>query len=403
MSIAVREPDLHVQESVDPSLFWTRGRALAASLVSLATGLMAIGAVMTFSARSRVPSDEAIAMWPVISQWSRQLLFVIGGLVAMLVSTRLSYRLWSAKRGVLAIGLLALAIVLLLLVFVPGVGVEVKGARRWIHIGSAASGLRLQSSEVAKLAMPIFLAVWMTKLVNIREWRGFLSAVGVSGLVIGLVGLEDYGTAALMAAVAGIMLMMAGARWLHLILPVIPAAAAFAYLLISKPHRMERLTTFQNIWADPDRTGYQAIQSLCTIAGGGWWGRGLGQGIVKQYLPEAHNDFIFAVICEELGAVGAMAVIALFIAFLWNAHRIVCFCKNPTGRLLAMGLAMTIGLQAAMNIAVVTVSVPTKGISLPLVSAGGSGTICLGAMVGILAGTLRADERARQREAIDVE
>jgi cell division protein FtsW len=324
--------------------------------------------------------------WEAWSQWTRQLVFVFGGLVAMLVASRIPCRLWYARNGLLAIGLLLFSFILLLLVFVPGIGVEVKGARRWIQLGSDTAGLRLQSSELLKLALPIFLAVWMTRLADVRDWRrGFLPAVIVAGICTAVVGLEDYGTAALIAAVAGMMMLMAGARWLHLIVPVIPTGAAFLFLLISKPHRMERIVAFRDIWADPQGTGYQAIQSLCTIAGGGWWGAGLGQGIVKQYLPEAHNDFIFAVICEELGIIGAMAVIALFIAFLWNAHKAIRLCAEPTGRLLAFGLALTIGLQAAMNIAVVTVSVPTKGISLPLVSAGGSGAICLGAMVGVLA------------------
>ena len=126
------------------------------------------------------------------------------------------------------------------------------------------------------------------------------------------------------------------------------------------------------------------------IASGGWWGRGLGHGFVKGYLPEARNDFIFAVICEELGMVGAATVILLLVSLMWKSRHVINQCVDPAGRLLAFGIAMMIGLQAAMNIAVVTVSVPTKGISLPLVSAGGSGAIFLGALVGILANIARS-------------
>jgi cell division protein FtsW len=158
---------------------------------------------------------------------------------------------------------------------------------------------------------------------------------------------------------------------------------------------MERLLIFLDIWRDPMGKGYQAIQSLCTIASGGWWGRGLGRGFVKSYLPEARTDFIFAVICEELGIVGAVAVMALFVALIWQGLMVVRRCEDPVGRLLAFGITFILGFQAAMNIAVVTVSVPTKGIALPLVSGGGSGVIFLGALVGVLASIARTPGRQR--------
>jgi cell division protein FtsW len=135
------------------------------------------------------------------------------------------------------------------------------------------------------------------------------------------------------------------------------------------------------------------IQSLCTIASGGWFGNGLGQGFVKGYLPEARNDFIFAVICEELGMIGATAVIGLLIALMWQGRKTIIRCIDPAGKLMALGIVLTLGLQAAMNIGVVTVSIPTKGISLPLVSAGGSGAIFLGALTGILASIARTGPR----------
>jgi cell division protein FtsW len=291
----------------------------------------------------------------------------------------------------------------LALVYVPGLGVEVNGARRWVQFGPASWGLRFQPSELLKVALPIFLAYWLARGVADRSsggkdgaiveegisirlfCRGFLPVVAVVGLCVALVGLEDFGTAVLLAAVTGAILLVSGARWLHLLVPTVPAILAFVYLLFTKPHRLDRIYTFLDIWKDPEGSGYQAIQSLCTIASGGWWGRGLGQGFGKGYLPEARNDFIFAVICEELGMVGAAAVIVLLMVLMWKSMGIVNRCLDPAGKLLAFGIAMMIGLQAAMNIAVVTVSVPTKGISLPLVSAGGSGAIFLGALVGILA------------------
>jgi len=170
--------------------------------------------------------------------------------------------------------------------------------------------------------------------------------------------------------------------------------------LVSRPHRLDRLLTFVDIWRDPEGKGYQAVQSLCTIASGGWWGRGLGCGVVKGYLPEARNDFIFAVICEELGMVGAVAVIGLLIALIWQGRGVIHRCIDPMGRLLAFGILATLGLQATMNLAVVTVSVPTKGISLPLVSAGGSGAVLLGGLVGMLANIARGNRLARGCEGI---
>lgn len=361
------------------------GRMTSTAILAIAAGLLAIGAVMTFSASAS--PDKPLVGWefwrfPAI----RQLVFVGGGLAAMLIMSRVPYRLWTARNGLPATVLLVGSLVATTLVLVPGMGVEAKGATRWVQVGPAGWGIRFQPSELVKLSLPIFLATWIVCKRDIRQfWTGFVPAAAVIGLSVGAVGLEDFGTAALLAAVGGAMLLFGGGRWQHLLLMVLPAVPAFGYLLMSRAHRMKRLMTFLNIWEDPEGKGYQAIQSLCTIASGGWWGRGLGRGYVKGYLPEARSDFIFAVICEELGVIGAVAVIGLLIALLWQGRTVIHRCVDPMGRLLAFAMVLTLGLQATMNVAVVTVSVPTKGISLPLVSAGGSGVIFLGALVGVLA------------------
>lgn len=364
-----------------------RGRLASTSIVAIAAGLMGIGAVITFSVS--VSAGQPVVP---VAQWGsasiRQFVLVVAGLAAMLMMTRIPYHVWFAWRGWFALVPLALAAVMLALVFVPGVGVEVNGARRWVQL--PGSSLRFQPSELLKAALPIFLAGWMAYRVNIGAfWRGLMPAVGVIGVCVAVVGIEDFGTAALLAAVAGGMLLMGGAKWRHLFLLVLPAVAAFGYLLRSRPHRIERLVTFIDPWKDPEGKGYQVIQSLCTIASGGWWGRGLGGGFGKGYLPQAHNDFVFAVICEELGMIGAVTVIALLVALMWHGRGVIRRCVDPAGRLLALGITLVIGFQAAMNIAVVTSAAPTKGISLPLVSAGGSGTIVLGALVGVLASIAR--------------
>lgn len=390
------------------------GWARSVMIIATAVGLMGIGAVMTFSASARIdapPPDASI--WA--SRVVRQMIFTLAGLTAMLVVARIPYRIWTAGDSLAAAAGFAVSLLLSALVFVPGIGVERNEAVRWVRI---AGDLVFQPSETIKIMLPVFLACWMTRgmhagprrvadsfrthgRTDVRNFIGGLTPALIAiGLSVAVVGIEDFGTAALLAAVGAAMLLVGGARIWHLILLVLPAVPAFGYLLFSRAHRMSRLLTFLNIWEDPEGKGYQAVQSLCTIVNGGFFGRGLGRGFVKGYLPEARTDFIFSVICEELGVVGAAAVIALLIAFLWQCRLVIRDCADPTGRLLAFGIAMTFGIQAVMNVAVVTVSMPTKGISLPLVSAGGSGVIFLGILVGMLASVPRyggiADRRTRQ-------
>jgi cell division protein FtsW len=387
LSRAIAEPDLLWQARQQPApVAWTT----STSIIAIAAGLMGIGAVMTVSAAA-ANTDKPILGW---AFWGypamRQLVFVAGGLVGMITAARIPYRIWSARQGLFAKILMATAAVLAVAVLIPGIGVEVNGARRWLQLGPQSMGIRFQPSEMMKISLPIFLASWMAVCCDIRRFRrGFLPTVALVGLCVAAVGIEDFGTAALIAAVSGAMLLFAGIRWWHTLLVTLPGVAGFALLLIQSPNRVARITTFLDIWKEPEGSGYQVIQSLCTIASGGWAGQGLGQGFVKGYLPEARNDFIFAVICEELGMIGACAVIALLIALMWQGRKTMLMTRDPMGRLLAFGIILTLGLQAAMNIAVVTVSVPTKGISLPLVSAGGSGAIFLGALTGVLANIAR--------------
>lgn len=361
------------------------GRFASMAVLAIAAGLLGIGAVMTYSATAGMERPLAVGEWWK-SQAIRQLVYVVGGLAAMLLMSRVPYHVWMARRGLPAVCFLVVALATTLLVLAPGVGHEAKGATRWVYIGP----VHFQPSEIMKLALPVFLAVWMGCRADVRKfWHGFLPAAAIIGLSVGAVGLEDFGTAALLAAVGGAMLLVGGACWSHVFLLVMPAVPAFLYLLHSRAHRMERLNAFRNIWEHAEGTGYQAIQSLCAIANGGWWGKGLGRGFVKTYLPEARSDFIFAVIGEELGVAGQVAVIGLLIVLLWQGLVVVRRCQNPVGRLLAFAMVLTLGVQAVMNIAVVTVSVPTKGISLPLVSAGGTGVIFLGCLVGVLANVAR--------------
>jgi cell division protein FtsW len=215
-------------------------------------------------------------------------------------------------------------------------------------------------------------------------WKGFVPLMAVFGVIAALVVKEDFGTTVLLAAVVLSLVLMAGCKVWHLGL-LTPGLAAVIYHMLHTPWRYARLMAFMHPEADPKGVGYHPLQSLLTITSGGFWGRGLGNGIQKMgYLPEDNTDFIFAVVCEELGFVGAAMVIALFAAFVLVGWRITCRCNSLFGKMVAFGITAVIGMQAAMNIAVVTVTVPPKGIALPLISSGGTGWIMNAAAIGVL-------------------
>ena len=361
--------------------------ATALNLAVLA--LMAIGIVMVFSTSASL--DRPLLSDPT---WRtpgvRQAIYVLLAVTVMAAASWLPYQWWRLSREnwrSLSTALTAVAVVCLVLALIPGVGIERNGARRWL----GEFGVSFQPSELAKLAAVVFPAAYLTSGRAIHQfWRGLMPLCASVGLIVLLVGLEDFGTAALLAALAAGMLAVGGTRIRHLLLLAVPSAAGMVAMVVFWPYRLERLTSFLDIWADPAGKGYHAIQSLVSFASGGLTGRGLGNGIQKYgYLPEAQSDFIFSVIGEELGLLGVIAVIGLFVVILWQGRKIMFAATDPLGRLLAFGIIWLLGLQAVMNIAVVTVSVPTKGIALPLVSAGGSGLVLLGAAIGILLNVAR--------------
>lgn len=370
------------------------GPMLSTAILAVCAALLCIGVVIVYSAGQslREPVDPLDPTQLVNSQSLRQFLFApLALLIAAMVSRVDYHRAHAARRLVFwpALWLWVLTVVGLLLVFVPGIGVEVNGARRWIRL---APGVGLQPSELAKLALPLLLAGLLGKgLIDIRRfWMGLLPLCLIVGLTCGLVGKEDLGTAILLAAVAGSVFILGGARLWHLALLAGPALAAVGALVIIEPYRVTRITSFANIWADPQGAGYHPIQSLITIAEGGVWGTGLGGSVQKLgYLPESQTDFIFSVITSELGLIGAGLVISLFILLLWLGRNAFRGAPDQTGRLVAAGVTLTICLQAIINIAVVTVSAPTKGISLPFVSAGGTGVLVLACGAGLLANVAR--------------
>jgi cell division protein FtsW len=279
--------------------------------------------------------------------------------------------------------LVAVAAVSCAAVLVPGVGREMNGARRWISLGVT----QFQPSELGKWSLVLFLAYFLSqRKVRIESfWRGFVPTLIPVGVVALLIVIQDFGTAALIGGCTVAMLLAGRARLLHMALSAAPACAAAAWFVMHKAYRMKRMTAFMDPYADPQGQGYHMIQSLLSFSTGGVFGRGLGNGIQKLgYLPEDTTDFIFAVICEELGLCGAALTIALYLGVLYVSWQLMRQTRDGFGRLLAFGIGSMIGMQALINIAVATVSVPTKGLSLPLISAGGTGLIITCAALGIL-------------------
>jgi cell division protein FtsW len=269
------------------------------------------------------------------------------------------------------------------LVLVPHIGMSVNGARRWVKLGP----IQIQPSELAKWAAVLFLAYRLTRQDKPldRFFGGFLPTLIPIGILCLLVVIQDFGTAALIGLCGLTMLLAGKVKIRHLVIITLPVLAAAAWFIMHKEYRMRRITAFLHPWDNPQGEGYHMIQSLLSFSTGGVFGRGLGNGIQKLgYLPEDTTDFIFAVICEELGLFGAMMTVALYMGILYVAWQIIKQKRDDFGRMLAFGIGSMTGLQAAINIAVATVSVPTKGLSLPLISAGGSGLIITCGALGML-------------------
>jgi cell division protein FtsW len=290
------------------------------------------------------------------------------------------------------LGLFALGCVVLVgvlgLVYMTGIGKSAKGAERWIRVPVPGMGqVSVQPSEIAKWALVGLVAWYATRRAELmpRFWIGLVPAlVGIGGLAA-LIIKEDLGTGALIGAVASLVLIAGGARVWHFLLLSPIAAAGVYFAVASSAYRRNRILAFLDPYADPQGIGYHSIQSIAAVSGGGIWGRGLGAGLQKfGYLPEDTNDFIFGIICEELGVPGAAMVIALFAALIWAGWTVASRENNRLLKLFALGVVTTVALQALINMAVVTALGPTKGIALPLVSSGGTGWTLTALSLGLV-------------------
>lgn len=346
--------------------------------------LLAIGIVMVYSASEYVSrqttrtkdNPEGYNYYVV----RRQLVWVALGLVVMWVGSKINY--WHLSR-LAKFGYLA-TVIMLIMVKIPGVGVTRYGATRWLGI----EPFIFQPSEIAKLTLALFLARWFAARGDkIKSFsQGVLPPLLFTGIICGLVMLQpDLGTTIVIFSIAAVLIFVAGAQWKHIIgLGIAAVAGTFALIFVAD-YRVERLLSFRNPWLDPLDTGHQLIQSFYALGPGGLFGRGLAQSVQKRfYLPFPHTDFILAVIGEELGFVGTATVALLFAVFIWRGLKIALNAPDNFGVLLASALTATVGLQAIINIAVVTGSIPTTGIPLPLISAGGSSLIFTLGAIGVL-------------------
>lgn len=360
-------------------------RQIRISIATITALLVFIGITMIYSSSGvyamQVLGDKLYFL-------KRHLLFLVIGMGLTLGIMAFDYRdlrKWTKP-------LLAVVLVLLVLVLIPGIGKASYGARRWFHLGP----INFQPSELAKLAVLLYVADFLArKPTAIKSFRtGFLPILMVLGVICLLIVKQpDLGSAVLIFSVSIIVMFLAGARVRHIASLGLLALPGFYYLIVRVPYRWTRILTFLDPWQDSQGAGFQLTQSQIAFGSGGFWGLGLGKSVQKLlYLPAAHTDFILSIIGEELGFVGAFAVIFLFICLIWQGARIAKRTNDPFGYYLSCGIVAMIGLQAVVNVGVSMGALPTKGLPLPFISYGGSALVFNMLFIGLLLNISRIED-----------
>ena len=337
---------------------------------------LCFGLVMVFSA-SGIVSQRLHDSFSMV--FGRQALFVALGFVMMLAAARIDYHLYS-RPVVLYAGLVVTVLLLASVFAFP----PYHGARRWVIL----FGVRFQPSELAKLVMVIFTAyylIWAGQKFH-AFWKGLVPYLAILGLNIGLIVVEpDLGTPICIASTAGFLIYLGGLRYRYILIAILLAIPGFYFLVWNVQYRKDRWLAFIDPEKDPFGAGYHIRQSLIAVGSGGWSGVGYAQGTQKQfYLPEPHNDFIFAVIGEELGLIGTLFTLALFVVLFLKGVKIALRADSLFGVYLGLGIVAMITLQALLNMSVVVSLLPTKGIPLPLISVGGTSIMVTLTAIGIL-------------------
>ena len=342
------------------------------ALIAVVLLLVGFGLVMVFSASATISQDRYGSASGILF---RQMLAAMLGLVALWGAMKVDYKIYARREVTLPLVLLTIGMLLLAILTSGG---------RWIHVGP----VQFQPSELAKLTAILFTAYYLarreTDLTSFSH--GVLPSVGVTAVLIVLVlGGRDLGTAACIGLVVGLLLFLAGLRYRHLLVLGMGGVSVFGLMILVEPYRWERIVAFFNPGQDPSGADYQITQSVIALGSGGISGIGLGDSIQKLYfLPEAHTDFIFAVVGEELGLLGCLVLMTLFGLFMWRGLIIAERADSPLGTYLGIGIVWMVVVQAVINMSVVVRFLPTTGIPLPFISVGGSSLMVMLAASGIL-------------------
>jgi len=340
--------------------------------------LAGLGIIMVLSASSHLGE---VSFGSSYYFFIRQMIWVAAGIVVMLVLSRIDYKIYKT----FAILIFGIAVFLLILVLVPGVGGgNIRGAERWIDLGF----MSFQPSELAKLATIIFVSAMLSNNYKKLDkfWGGFIYHLLFVGIICALLALEPhFSSMVIIVAISLILLFTAGARIWHFAICAIPCVFGAMVFIKMAPYRLQRILEYRKPFENLADSGWQAAQALCAIGTGGIFGLGLGQSKQKYlHLPDAHNDFILAIWAEEMGLIGMILVIALFAVFIWRGIRIATKAPDLFGGLLATGITMLVAIQVILNIAIITNLLPVTGMPVPFLSYGGTSMLFFMASVGIL-------------------
>jgi len=363
---------------------------LAAGIALACTGVVMVGSAAVAGA------GMDVGPWHFLT---RHALFLTGGLVLAAIAMRTELKTIEQRNQLLLLACVAL----LLLVFVPGLGSSVNGAKRWINLGIS----KFQVVEAVKVLYIVWLASYLKRYNEdvAVTWTGMLKPVGVVGLLVLMLLLQpDFGSSVLLLGITACMLLLGGAPIKRIIVPMLLLVPALVLLVIFEPYRMRRVTSFMDPWQDQLGAGYQLSNALMAIGRGEWFGVGLGASVQKlNYLPEAHTDFIFSVIAEELGFVGVCLVVGMYVLLAGRAFWLGLQCvemKRHFAGYIAFGIALWMALQSFVSIGVNLGMLPTKGLTLPLISSGGSSVLMTCAALGLLLRVSWEYERAARQVAL---
>lgn len=340
--------------------------------------MLSLGLIMVFSASAPTANNEYKDAFYIFKS---QLLYAVLGIAAMLLAANFDYHKYG-KRFVLL--LLGGSILLLALVLIPGIGKQINGSWRWIYIGP----LHFQPSELAKLALILFLSYRLSKRKKGMDsfFTDFLPYIFLIGIFAGLLLMETHLSATIIiCTMSALILFAGGAKVRHFLIIATPAITGLIAIITFTDYLAIRIKSYIDPWSDLQGTGWQTVQSLYAIGSGGIFGRGLGQSMQKfLYIPEPQNDYIFSILAEELGYIGVLAVMILFLIFIWRGIKIAMNAPDTYGSLIAAGITTLIAVQSLFNVAVVSKAVPPTGVSLPFFSSGGSSLLLFLLEVGIL-------------------